>query len=131
MTALIGLTALAQILLTGVYFALFSLGVRAFFGIPLSFAATAAVAWRLLRLRNPESRPALYAAAIGVGVAEIMWGLYYLPLAPFQPALILGLIAYLAVQTTVSLLRQRLTRARALEYAAVAGLGIVGVFLLT
>jgi len=131
MTALIGLTALAQVLLTGVYFALFSLGVRAFFSIPLSFVATAAVAWRLLRLRNPESRPALYAVAIGVGVAQLMWGLYYLPLAAFQPALILGLIAYLAIQTTVSLLRRRLARARALEYAAVAGLGMVGVFLLT
>jgi hypothetical protein len=131
MTALIGLTALAQVLLTGVYFALFSLGVRAFFGIPLAFVATAAVAWRLLRLRIPESRPALYAVAIGVAVAELMWGLYYLPLAAFQPALILGLLAYLAVQATVSLLRQRLTRARTLEFAAVAALGLVGVFLLT
>jgi hypothetical protein len=131
MTALIGLTVLAQILLTGVYFAFFSLGVRAFFSIPLSFVATAAVAWRLLRLRMPESRPAWYAVAIGAGVAELMWGMYYLPLAAFQPALVLGLIAYLAIQTTVSLVRQRLTRARALEYAAVAGFGMVGVFLLT
>jgi hypothetical protein len=131
MTASIGLAALAQILLTGVYFALFGLGVRAFFSIPVSLMATAAVAWRLLRLRIPESHQALYALAIGAGVAELTWGLYYLPLAAIQPALILGLLAYLAIQTTVSLLRQRLTRARALEYAAVAGLGIVAVFLLT
>jgi hypothetical protein len=130
-TALIGLTALAQILLTGVYFALFSLGVRAFFGIPISFVATAAVAWRLLRLRLPESRLALYAVAIGAGVAELTWGLYYLPLAAIQPALALGLIAYLGIQATVSLMRHRMTRARALEYAAVAGVGMVGVFLLT
>jgi hypothetical protein len=69
--------------------------------------------------------------AIGLGVAQLMWGMYYLPLAAFQPALVLGLIAYLAIQTVVTLLRQRLTRARALEYAAVAGLGMAGVFLLT
>ncbi|HMK08966.1 MAG TPA: hypothetical protein VK449_08055 [Anaerolineales bacterium] len=130
MAALIGLTVLAQILLTGVYFALLSLQVRAIFCIPLAFAATAAVAWRLLRLRLPETHEAPYAVAVGAGIAELMWGLYYLPLSAIQPALILGLLAYLAVQTTVSLLRGRLTRARLAEYAAVAALGTIGVLLL-
>src|SRR3989304_23839 len=74
MTALIGLTALAQILLTGVYFALLSLGVRAFFSIPLSFAATALVAWRLLRLRLPAARPTPYPAASRPGGAPVVWG---------------------------------------------------------
>jgi hypothetical protein len=69
--------------------------------------------------------------AVGAAIAQLMWGLYYLPLAAFQPALILGLLAYLAIQTTVSLMRQRLSRTRALEYAAVAGIGLAGVFLLT
>lgn len=131
MAALIGLTALAQVLLTGVYFALFTLGVRAFFSIPISFLATAAVAWRLLKLQMPETHLALFAVAIGLALSQLTWGLYYLPLASFQPALILGLLAYLAIQATVSLLRRRLTRARALEYAAVAGLATLGVFLLT
>jgi hypothetical protein len=129
--ATVGLTALGQILLTGVYFALLDLGVRAFFSIPISFAATAAVAWRLFRLRVPDAHAAIYAVAVGAAIAQLMWGLYYLPLAPFQPALILGLLAYLAIQTTVSLIRQRLSRTRALEYAAVALIGVVGVFLLT
>jgi len=41
--ASLGLTVLAQVLLTGVYFALFSLGVRAAFTAPLTFLATTAV----------------------------------------------------------------------------------------
>ncbi len=130
-TASIGLTVLAQILLSGVYFALLGLEIRAFFSIPLSFVATAAVAWRLLRLRMPESRSGLYAVAIGMSVAELMWGLYYLPLAAFQPALMLGLLSYLAIQMTVALLRGRLSRGRALEYAVVASVGLAGVLLLT
>jgi hypothetical protein len=130
LTATIGLVVLAQVLLTGVYFALFSLGVRAFFTVPLSFLATAAVAWRLLRLREPAARPAPYAVAVGVAIAELTWGLYYLPAAPLQSALILGLLAYLAIQTVTSLLRGRLNRARSFEYAAVAGIGIAGVILL-
>ena len=131
MTASIGLTSLAQILLTGVYFALFSLGVRAFFAIPLSFAATAAVAWRLLQLRLPGSRLAIYAVAVGAGIAELTWGLYYLPLAAFQPALVLGLLSYLAILATIAMVLQRLTRARAVELVVVAAVGIVGVLLLT
>jgi hypothetical protein len=125
------LVVLAQVLLTGVYFALLSLDVRALFSVPLAFLATAAVAWRLLRLREPESHPAPYALAVGVGVAELMWGMVYLPLAALQPALNLGLLAYLAIQTVTSLMRGRLTRMRSLEYVAVAGIGIAGVMLLT
>jgi hypothetical protein len=128
--ATIGLAALAQILLTGVYFALLSLGVRAIFTVPLTFLATAAVTWRLLRMRIPGSHLAIYAVAIGLGLAELMWGLYYLPLEAVQPALILGLFAYLAIQTTVSLLSQRLSRSRLLEYAAVAAGGTAAVLLL-
>lgn len=124
LAASIGLVVLAQVLLTGVFFALFSLGVRAFFTVPLAFLATAAVAWRLLRLREPESRPALYTIAVGIGVAELTWGLYYLPLAALQSALILGLLAYLGIQTVASLMRGRLSRARSLEFAAVAAIGV-------
>jgi hypothetical protein len=79
----------------------------------------------------PESRSGLYAVAIGMSVAELMWGLYYLPLAAFQPALMLGLLSYLAIQMTVALLRGRLSRGRALEYAVVASVGLAGVLLLT
>jgi len=128
--ATVGLAALAQVLLTGVYFALLGLGVRAFFTVPLTFLSTAAVAWRLLRLRIPDSRPGVYAIAIGVALAELMWGLYYLPLAPAQPALILGLLAYLSIQTTVSLMRRRLSRQRVLEYAAVAAIGAAAVLVI-
>jgi hypothetical protein len=128
--ATIGLTALAQILLTGAFFALLSLGVRAFFTVPLSFLATAAVAWRLLRMRLPGTHPALHAVAIGVVISELMWGLYYLPLAPAQVALILGLLVYLAIQTTVSLARQRLSRPRVMEYASFAAVGTLVVLLL-
>ena len=129
-TASLGLTVLAQVLLTGVYFALFSLGVRAVFSAPLTFLATAAVSWRLLRLRLPEAQPGLYAGAIGAAVAEVAWGLYYLPLAPVQPALLLGLLAYLAIQAVVAHLGQRLTGRRAMEYAIVAAVGLTAVVLL-
>ncbi len=128
--ASLALTVLAQVLLTGVYFALFSLGVRAVFTAPLVFLATAAVSWRLLRLRLAEVPSGLYAVAIGAAIAEVAWGLYYWPLAPVQPALLLGLLAYLALQAIVAHLRQRLTRRRALEFAVVAVVGLTAVILL-
>jgi len=128
--ASIGLTVLAQILLTGVFFALFSLGVRAAFTAPLTFLATTALSWRLLRLRLAESQPGLYAVAIGAAVAEIAWALYYWPLAPVDPALLLGLLAYLANQAVVAHLQHRLTGRRATEFAVVAAVGITAVALL-
>ena len=129
--ASLGLTVLAQVLLTGVYFALFSLGVRAAFTAPLTFLATSAVSWRLLRLRLPEAQPGLYAVAIGAAVAEIAWGLYYWPLAPVDPALLLGLLAYLAIQAVVAHLRGRLTGRRAVEFGVVAAVGLAAVVLLS
>jgi len=128
--ASLALTVLAQVLLTGVYFALFSLGVRAVFSTPLTFLATAAVSWRLLRLRLPEAQPGLYAVAIGAAIAEVAWGLYYWPWSPVQTALLLGLLAYLAIQAIVAHLRERLTGRRAMEYAIVTAVGLTAVVLL-
>jgi hypothetical protein len=130
-TASLGLTVLAQVLLTGVYFALFGLGVRAVFSTPLMFLATTAVSWRLLRLRIPEIQSPLYAIAIGAGVAEIGWGLFYWPLSPVQPALLLGLLAYLATQSVAAHLINRLTRGRMIEYAAVAAAGLAAIVILS
>jgi len=127
LAASIGLTILAQVLLTFAFFALFGLGVRAFFAVPLSFAAAAAVSWRLLRLRVPESRPVLYAAAIGAAIAQLTWALYYLPLTAIQPALVLGLLAYVGIQAVVSHLRQRLATSRIVELGIIAGIGVTGV----
>lgn len=128
--ATLGLTVLAQVLLTGVFFALFGLGVRVIFAVPLTFLATFAVTWRLLRLHLPEFEPFLPSLAIGVAVAEIGWALHYWPLKPAQPALLLGLLAYLAIQAVLAHRRAHLTPRRAGEYALVAAAGLTGILLL-
>jgi hypothetical protein len=129
--ASIGLTVLAQLLLTGVYFAIYALNVRAVFGVPVIFAATAGVSWRLLRLHIPDSEPRLLALGIGVGAAELGWVLHYWPLSPIQPALFLGLLVYLAIQSVIALRRGQLTARRALEYWVVAAIGLTGIVLLS
>lgn len=129
-SATIGLTALAQVLLTGVYFAVFGLGVRVIFAVPIVFLATFAVTWRLLRLRLPEANPVLPSVAIGAAISEIAWGFHYWPLKPAQPALFLGLLAYLATEAVLAHRRGRLTARRAGEYALVASAGLAGIILL-
>lgn len=128
--AAVGLTVLALVLLTGVYFALFALGVRIVFGVPITFLATFAVGWRLLRLHLPEAGSLLLPLAIGTVATEVGWGLHYWPLAPAQPALLLGLLAYLSIQAAIAHRRGRLTAQRAGEYALVAAAGLAGIILL-
>lgn len=125
-----GLTVLTLVLLTGVYFALFALGVRAVFSVPITFLTTFAVSWRLLRLHLPAAEPLLLSLAIAAAVTEVGWGLHYWPLAPAQPALLLGLLAYLAFQAAVAHRRGDLTTRRAGEYALVAAAGLAGIILL-
>lgn len=128
--ATLGLTLLAQVLLTGVYFALFGLGVRVVFAAPITFIATFAVSWRLLHLHLPSVDPMLLSLAIGGAVTEIGWGLHYWPLAPVQPALLLGLLAYLGIQAAITHRRSQLSAERAGEFALVAAVGLAAILLL-
>ncbi len=122
--ASIGLTALGQTLLTGVYFALLSLRVRAFFLVPLAFLATAAVAWRLLRLHLPQPPAAVFSVAIGAILAQLTWALYYLPLSSAGATLALGLISHIGTYAVLSHLSDRLTTRLALEFGLVGAVGL-------
>jgi len=77
------------------------------------------------------ARTLLYAVAIGAAVAEVAWALYYWPLAPVQPALLLGLLAHLAIQAVVAHVRKHLSGRRAAEYSVVAAFGLAAVLLLS
>jgi hypothetical protein len=72
-------------------------------------------------------RGLVFAAAIGVVVAEILWALYFIPLDGFLAALLLLLVFYLSTGLVQHHLTKDLNRAVALEFTFVtlAGLAIV------
>jgi hypothetical protein len=126
------LATLAHIFLVGALFAIRATGQRATFAVPLVFLATAAVAWRLLKLDLPE-RPkvALQAALIGAVLAQISWGLHYWPITPLRFALILGLADYLATGIARSYMREEFGRVVRLEFSLVGALALAAILVLT
>jgi len=115
---------LAYLLLTGVLFAITATDLRAIFAVPFVFAATGAMAWRLLIMEPDSVSARVDAVLIGAIVAQLAWAFHYWPLAPLRESLILALVAYLGEGLTRLLRRGDLTQRRALEY------GLLGAFCL-
>ncbi len=122
--AVLGLRALAYLLLIGAFFAVRATGVRAAFAIPIVMVCSSAVAWRLLRLGVPQVPVWRYALLIGIVAAQLAWGLHYWPTSPLKQALILGLVVYLGEGFMLAHLKEGITRARALELAILAALAL-------
>ena len=129
--AALGLTTLAYLFLVGALFAIRATGQRATFAVPLVFLASGAVAWRLLKLELPRRLVAIYAALVGLVLAQISWGLHYWPITPLRFALILGLAGYLATGITRALLREELGRVAQAEFSIVGVLALVIILMLT
>jgi hypothetical protein len=129
--ASVGLTALAYLLLVGSLFALRATGMRATLSIPLVFLACSAVAWRLLQLQQPEKPVLRYALLVGVGAAEIGWGLHYWPISPLRMALLLGLGVYVATGLSLAHLRRQVGRATWMEYSVVGSLALAAILIFT
>jgi len=129
--AAIALATLAYLFLVGALFAIRATGQRATFAVPLVFLATAAVAWRLLKLELPDRHLALQAALVGGVLAQISWGLHYWPMTPLRYALILGLGGYLATGIARAHLREEFGRAARVEYSIVGAVALALILVLT
>lgn len=129
--AALGLATLAYLFLVGALFAIRATGQRATFAVPLVFLATAAVAWRLLKLDLPERRVALHAGLVGVVLAQVSWGLHYWPMTPLRFALILGLAGYLVTGIVRAQLREDFGRAARVEFSIVGAVALAVILVLT
>ena len=129
--ASVGLTALSYLLLVGALFATWATGLRATFAIPLVLAACTAVAWRLLRLQQPQSPVLTHAALIGIATSEIAWALHYWPIPPLRVSLLLGLGVYLGAGLALAHLRREMNRATALEFSARAAVARFEILILS
>jgi hypothetical protein len=114
--AAIGLTALAYLLLIGAFFSIRAIDLRAVFAIPLILLASAAVAWRLLRLAQIKNAALRDAILISSTTAQIAWGLHYWPLTPLREALILGLVVYLGNGLAMAYEEGKLEKIRIIEF---------------
>jgi hypothetical protein len=126
----VGLTALAYLLLLGVFFTMYASGLRAIFTLPLGFLATLGVTWRLLYLRLEMALSLQYAFIVGLITAQIQWGIHYWPLAPLRTALLLGLVAYLGCELALVHAEDRLSRTRLIEFGVLTGLALTGILVL-
>lgn len=129
--ALVGLEALAYLLLLQVAFSIRLLNLRGVFSIPILLGSGSAIAWRLLRLRQPAKRVLLHGSSVGWGLAQLGWALHYLPLPPLRGALLLTLAFYVALGLGDAALEgPRLSR-RAAEYGLIGALGLGAILVLS
>ncbi|OGO16064.1 MAG: hypothetical protein A2Z14_12470 [Chloroflexi bacterium RBG_16_48_8] len=126
------LMGLALFLLLASFLTIQVLEVRALFAIPLTFFACLIVTWRLMKLVLPENRVWPWAALTGFIISQLALGLHYWPISPLRRGLLLGLIAYLCYQWTVSHLRQDANRPPFLiEMAVIGSLSLLAILWLT
>ena len=126
-TTAIGLTALAYLLLIGATFSIFATGLRAIFAIPLILAASAVVAWRLLRLAQIKNTAVRFALLISGTTAQIAWGLHYWPTPPLREALILGLLVYLGNGLAMAHEEGKLERIRVIEFTFIGAVALIAI----
>lgn len=129
--AVIGLEALSYLLLLELSFSMRLLGLRAVFAVPALLLAASATAWRLLRLHQPQRHVLAYGAVIGWGLAQLHWGLHYLPLLPLEGALLLTLFFYLSLGATGAVLGGDPLSDRLPEYALVCLAGLAAILAMT
>lgn len=127
--AVLGLTALAYLLLAGVLFAIRATELRAFFAVPLTFAACFVVIWRQIRLADLTHGSVGHATLFSFLISQVAWALHYWPIHPLQEALLLSLLVYLGNNTSLALLRGEMDRSRSIELISVGFLALVLILL--
>ena len=93
-----GILALSFLLLTGTFYSIHALQMRALFGAPLVGGASLIITWRLLRLAFPAGRVEAWALLSGVLISQIALGLHYWPVSPLQASLLLAIGVYFIYQ---------------------------------
>jgi hypothetical protein len=126
------LNSLALLLLLASFLTIQVLEVRAFFAIPLTFFASFLVTWRLIKLAFPDNRVWTWAMLISFVVSQLALGLHYWPISPLRRGFLLGFIAYLSFQGTITHLHQDLDRpSNLIEIAVVSSISLIALLLLT
>jgi hypothetical protein len=129
-TAGLGLRWLGILLAVGVAFAVRVGGVRAVFSVPVLFAASGLICWRVLRLERPRRSIWPYAVTAGWLTAQLAWGLHYWPLQPIPAALLLGLAGYVSIGLGRAHLLGRVEPRTLYEFGGVALAVLAAVLLL-
>jgi len=129
-TASLGLRWLGILLTVGIAFAVRAGGLRAVFSVPLLFAGTGLVCWRVLELERIRRAIWPYAVTAGWITAQLAWGLHYWPLQPIAAALLLGLAGYVSIGLGRAHLLGRAGRRTVYEFGGLALAVLAAVLLL-
>jgi len=129
-TAGLGLRWVGILLTIGIAFAVRASGLRAVFSVPLLFAGTGLVCWRVLELERTRRSIWPYAVTAGWITAQLAWGLHYWPLQPIAAALLLGLAGYISIGLGRAHLLGRAERRTVYEFGGVALAVVAAVLLL-
>lgn len=129
-TASLGLRWLGILLTVGIAFAVRAGGLRAVFSVPLLFAGTGLVGWRVLELERTRRPIWPYAVTAGWITAQLAWGLHYWPLQPIAAALLLGLAGYVSIGLGRAHLLGRAGRRTVYEFGGLALAVLAAVLLL-
>jgi len=129
--AVVILTGLAYVLLLGVMYAIQAANLRAVYAVPLSFLASLAIGWRLLKLSHPGVSVFPYSTAIAMIAAEAIWALHYWPMPPLRTGLLFCVVVYLGKSLTEAIIEHRLDRSRWRELGIFTSLTLGLVLLLT
>jgi len=129
-TASFGLRWLGILLTVGIAFAVRAGGLRAVFSVPLLFAGTGLVCWRVLELERTRRSIWPYAVTAGWMTAQLAWGLHYWPLEPIAAALLLGLAGYVSIGLGRAHLLGRAERRTIYEFGGLALAVVAAVLLL-
>ncbi len=126
--AAVVLRTLAYLLLVGILFTMHAVDLRSVYRVPLSLAVVTVISWRLLQLPTSADGQAIVFALIVGGIsAELIWALHYWPLPSFRFALIVGLFVYISNGLMETLRAGEISRARLVELASVAIVGLTGI----
>lgn len=120
-----GLKFLGLLLIVGSYFAIRVSGMRAAYAVPLIFAATTIIAWRLLQLGTETGATWRQPLLLGLLISQLGLALHYWPILPLQGAMLLGLGAFLGLELIHGVNNRSLDRRRSIELISLALLSLL------
>jgi hypothetical protein len=124
--ARLGLNLAVYLAAIGLFQAIYSFKLRSILSAPVIGITAALLALELLRASESDVRRTwLYAATVGIGLAEAIWALNYWNVSPFLGGVTLLLIFYLLTGFAQQYLFGKLNWRTVVEFAIVAGAVII------
>jgi hypothetical protein len=127
--AAVVLRTLAYLLLVGILFTMHAVDLRSVYRVPLSLAVVMVISWRLLQIptSGDDQAAVVFALIVGGISAQLVWALHYWPLPSFRFALLVGLFVYISNGLMETMRAGEMSRARLIEFASVALVGLTGI----